>query len=113
MCAGVLNQFASRLRAPITIGPAIHYVACAIAITGGLGILRWVLSELVFDIDPLSVGWRIMWVVFFFGLLLWELMFRPPLRLMSGLGVLAMLPFVPLLVFEIVWISVYVALTVT
>jgi len=52
----MLNQFASRLRAPITIGPAIHYVACAIAIAGGLGILRWVLSMLVFEIDPISLS---------------------------------------------------------
>jgi len=76
----MLNQFASRLRAPITIGPAIHYVACAIAIAGGLGTLRLVLSAFVFDINPLSLFWRISSPVFFFGLLLWELMYRPPVR---------------------------------
>ena len=109
----MLNQFASRVTAPITLGPALHYVACAIAIVGGLGFLRWLLAVSLFDIDPLSFPWRMAYVSFFFGLLFWELMYRPPLRLMSELGVLAMLPFVPLLVFEIVWISVYVALTVT
>jgi len=104
----MLNQFASRLRAPITIGPAIHYVACAIAIAGGLGILRWVLSMLVFEIDPISLSWRVFSAVFFFGLLLWELMYRPPLRLMQGLGVLAMLPFLALFMYGVGWIIVHV-----
>jgi hypothetical protein len=104
----MLNQFASRLRAPITIGPAIHYVACAIAIAGGLGTLRLVLSAFVFDIDPLSLFWRISSPVFFFGLLLWELMYRPPVRLMFGLGVLAMLPFLALFLYGVAWIIVHV-----
>jgi hypothetical protein len=63
----MLSQFASRLRAPITIGPAIHYVACAIAIAGGFGILRWALSALVVDIDPVWLPWRLFSAAFFFG----------------------------------------------
>ena len=104
----MLNQLPSRLRAPITFGPAIHYVACAIAIAGGLGILRWVLSALIFEIDPLSFSWQVFSAAFFFGFLLWELMYRPPLRLMSGLGVLAMLPFLALLLYGVGWIVVNV-----
>ena len=102
------NQFGSRLRAPITFGPSIHHVTCAIAIAGGLGILRWVLSALVFEIDPRSLSWQIFSAAFFFGFLLWELMYRPPLRLMSGLGVLAMLPFFALILLGVGWIIVNV-----
>ena len=73
-----------------------------------LGHPQVVLSALVFEIDPLSLSWQVFSAAFFFGFLLWELMYRPPLRLMSGLGVLAMLPFFALLLLGVGWIIVKV-----
>ena len=81
-----------RLRNGVGVGTVLHYAVCALAIS--IGLFGFISSALavVFDVQVgLSAGWTIVYWVTLGGILLWELLYRPPRSVTSALGFGSML----------------------
>ena len=82
-----------RLRAGVRFtGVVLHYTACAMAITIDLLVFLWNVSRVTFGegVPSADEWWPVYWVTVL-GILLIELLYRPPPRLTAGLGFLSLL----------------------
>src|SRR6266498_1621075 len=88
MAAEMLRTYVGNLRTPLGLRPLLHYCACALAIAMGLIFWGLTLASHLVEIR-LSFAWLFALWASFAAVLIMEVIWRPSIRLISGIGFFA------------------------